>query len=74
MERGGGRVAVGENCFMGDCSGCAFAGRSGTRGSGCGGTYSELARSGGLTVDDGRAVPGVDRLLSRIWAWEPAAL
>ena len=26
---------------------------------------------GGLTVDAGRAVPGVDRLLSRIWAWEP---
>ena len=35
------------------------------------GTYSELVGGGGLTVDAGRAVPGVDRLLSRIWAWEP---
>ena len=38
------------------------------------GTYTELVKAGGLTVDAGRAVPGVDRLLSRIWAWEPAAL
>ncbi len=37
-------------------------------------SYSELVRSGGLSVDAGRAVPGVDRLLSRIWAWEPAAI
>ena len=35
------------------------------------GTYAELVGGGGLTVDVGRAVPGVDRLLSRIWAWEP---
>ena len=38
------------------------------------GTYSELVRSGGLSVDDGRAVPGVDRLLARVWAWGPAAI
>ena len=36
--------------------------------------YLELARSGGLSVDESRAVPGIDRLLSRIWAWEPAAI
>ena len=36
--------------------------------------YSALVRSGGLSVDAGRAVPSVERLLSRIWAWEPAAL
>ena len=38
------------------------------------GTYSELVRSGGLAVDAGRAVPGIDRLLSRIWGWEPLAI
>ena len=38
------------------------------------GTYAELVRSGGLSVDAGRAVPGVERLLSRIWRWEPLAL
>ena len=38
------------------------------------GTYSELVRSGGLSVDEGRAVPSVDRLLSRVWSWEPAAI
>ena len=37
-------------------------------------TYGELIRSGGLSVDAGRAVPGVELLLSRIWAWQPAAL
>ena len=31
-------------------------------------------RSGGLSVDVGRAVPSVARLLSRVWAWEPAAI
>ena len=31
-------------------------------------------RSGGLAVDAGRAVPSVERLLSRVWAWEPAAI
>ena len=34
-------------------------------------SYLELVKSGGLSVDAGRAVPSVDRLLSRIWAWEP---
>ena len=38
------------------------------------GTYSELVRSGGLSVDAGLAVPSVERLLSRIWSWEPAAI
>ena len=38
------------------------------------GTYSELVKSEGLAVDVGRAVPGISRLLSRIWAWEPRAL
>ena len=38
------------------------------------GTYSELVQSGGLAVDVGRAVPGIERLLSRIWAWEPLAI
>ena len=37
-------------------------------------TYSSLVRSGGLAVDAGRAVPGVERLLSRVWNWSPAAL
>ena len=38
------------------------------------GTYSELVRSGGLSVDAGRAVPGIERLLARIWSWEPSAI
>ena len=38
------------------------------------GTYSELVRSGGLAVDEGRAVPSIERLLARIWAWEPLAI
>ena len=38
------------------------------------GTYSELMYSGGLDMDEGQHVPGVARLLSRIWAWEPAAI
>ena len=37
-------------------------------------SYAEIVRSGGLSVDAGRAVPSVARLLSRIWAWEPVAL
>ena len=37
-------------------------------------SYLELVRSGGLSVDAGRAVPSVERLLSRVWAWEPATL
>ena len=38
------------------------------------GTYTELVRSGGLTVDAGRAVPDIGLLLARIWAYEPLAL
>ena len=38
------------------------------------GAYVELARSGGLAVDEGRSVPDIDLLLSRIWAWSPAVL
>ena len=38
------------------------------------GAYAELVAAGGLSVDAGRAVPSVERLLSRIWAWEPAAV
>ena len=38
------------------------------------GSYSELVKSGGLSVDAGRAVPGIQRLLARIWNWEPAAI
>ena len=38
------------------------------------GTYAELVKSGGLAVDVGRAVPGIERLLARIWAWEPLAI
>ena len=38
------------------------------------GTYAELVRSGGLSVDAGRAVPSVERLLSRVWEWKPLAL
>ena len=37
-------------------------------------TYSELVVAGGLSVDAGRAVPDVGRLLSRIWALEPSAI
>ena len=36
--------------------------------------YLELARAGGLSVDEGRAVPGIDRLLSRVWAWSPLCI
>ena len=37
-------------------------------------TYSELLKQGGLAVDAGRSVPSVERLLSRVWAWEPVAI
>ena len=37
-------------------------------------TYSELVKSGGLAVDEGRAVPDIGLLLARIWAWEPSVL
>ena len=38
------------------------------------GSYRELVRSGGLSVDDARAVPDIGLLLSRIWEWEPTVL
>ena len=38
------------------------------------GAYLELVRSGGLAVDDARAVPDIGLLLSRIWDWEPTVL
>ena len=38
------------------------------------GAYAELARSGGLTVDEGRAVPDIGLLLSRIWTLEPSCI
>ena len=38
------------------------------------GSYAELIRSGGLSVDEGQHVPSIDRLLSRVWAWGPAAI
>ena len=37
-------------------------------------SYAELVRSGGLSVDAGRAVPSVARLLSRVWPWEPLCI
>ena len=37
-------------------------------------SYSELVRSGGLVVDEGRAVPDIGLLLARIWSWEPQVL
>ncbi len=38
------------------------------------GTYAELVKSGGLSVDAGRVVPSVERLLARIWPWSPLAI
>ena len=38
------------------------------------GAYVALARSGGLAVDEGHAVPDVELLLSRIWELEPTVL
>ena len=38
------------------------------------GAYRELVRSGGLSVDEGQHVPSIERLLARVWAWEPLAL
>ena len=35
------------------------------------GAYVELAKSGGLAVDEGRSVPDIGRLLARIWEWKP---
>ena len=38
------------------------------------GAYVALVRSGGLAVDDARAVPDIGLLLSRIWEWEPVCI
>ena len=38
------------------------------------GAYVALVRSGGLSVDDARAVPDIGLLLSRIWDWGPTVL
>ena len=38
------------------------------------GTYEELAKSGGLSVDAGHAVPDIGLLLARIWSWSPAVI
>ena len=38
------------------------------------GSYTELVSSGGLSVDEGQHVPSIERLLARVWAWEPLAL
>ena len=38
------------------------------------GTYQELMKAGGLSIDAGRAVPSVALLLERIWDWGPAAI
>ena len=35
------------------------------------GSYSELVKSGGLSVDGDRAVPSPESLLARIWDWNP---
>ena len=37
-------------------------------------TYVSLVRSGGLSVDEGRAVPDVEQLLARIWSWSPLCI
>ena len=38
------------------------------------GAYAELVRSGGLSVDEGNHVPSIERLLSRVWPWEPLCI
>ena len=38
------------------------------------GSYQELVKEGGLRVDEGQHVPGVDSLLARIWAWQPSGI
>ena len=38
------------------------------------GSYGELVKSGGLSIDVGRAVPSISRLLARIWDWGPSCL
>ena len=38
------------------------------------GSYVALVQSGGLAVDEGQHVPSIERLLARIWAWEPVCI
>ena len=38
------------------------------------GTYLDLVQSAGLAVDEGNHVPSIERLLARIWRWEPTAI
>ena len=38
------------------------------------GSYRELVVAGGLSVDEGQHVPSIERLLARIWAWEPVCI
>ena len=38
------------------------------------GAYAELVRSGGLAVDGGQNVPSIERLLARVWNWNPSAI
>ena len=38
------------------------------------GSYTSLVRAGGLSVDEGRAVPSIALLLARVWALSPAVL
>ena len=38
------------------------------------GLYGELAQSGALSVDEGQHVPSIERLLARIWNWNPTAI
>ena len=37
-------------------------------------SYTSLVRSGGLAVDEGRAVPDIEVLLARVWAWSPSCI
>ena len=38
------------------------------------GTYLDLVKSGGLAVDEGQHVPSIEKLLSRVWNWNPTAI
>ena len=38
------------------------------------GAYVELVQSGGLAVDEGNHVPSIERLLARIWNWNPTSI
>ena len=38
------------------------------------GSYLELVRSGGLSIDEGQHVPSIEKLLARVWAWSPSCI